>query len=365
MGRIESAFAKNWISTEGPEISDFEKKLQDLVGKPAVATNSGTSALHMAMMAVGIGEDDEVVVPSLNFVSAANAVLYCGARPVFIDSEYESCGIDPNLLEEFFAKRAGDGKLPKAVCVVHLFGHSVKLDEIADICHNYGVILIEDAANSLGTLYKGEQVGQFSDISITSFGGNKIITTSAGGAVFSDNLEWLEKIKFWSRQSKDQDPEKIGNYYHSEVGYNYRISNVLAGLGLAQLEVLEERVRQRRSVFDFYREAFRDCPGISAQTEADWTRHNRWLSILLIDEKEFGTGVPDLIRHLSSKNIESRPVWKPLHTQKLFHGCEMIGGAVAEDLHKTGICLPSSSNLTEEDLSRVVDQVRSRSSVIR
>ena len=354
---IKHVFQNNWISTEGPEIKLFEDKLEKIVGKPAIAMNSGTSALHLAMKAVGVSEGDEVIIPSLNFVSAANCVLYCGATPVFIDSENISCGLDPNFLSEELKRRSLNNDLPKAVCVVHLFGHSVQLGEIGSICKKYGTTLIEDAANSLGTHYQGEQVGKFSDISIVSFGGNKIVTTSTGGAVFSNNNDWMEKIQFWSRQSKDPDPEGIGNYYHSEVGYNYRISNVLAGIGLAQLDVLENRVQQRRKVFEYYDNQFFNLPGIMPQPEAKWTRHNRWLSIFLVDENKFGKSVPEIIRFLANRNIESRPVWKPLHTQKLFSGCQMIGGEVAEDLHKRGICLPSSSCLTEEELNRVVKAV--------
>lgn len=285
-------------------------------------------------------------------------MLYERAVPVFIDSERDSWNLDPNLTAEFLRKRARENKLPKAAAVVHLFGQSADLDPIVEICRAYEVPLIEDSAESLGAQYRGRHPGTFGDVGVYSFNGNKIITASAGGMLVSPHKEWVEKVRFWSTQARDPDPEGVNNYVHSEIGYNYRMSNVLAGIARGQLEVLPLRVEQRRAVFARYKEAFADLPGMEPQPEAPYGRHTRWLSCFLINEAEFGMSAGDLIRFLEAANVESRPVWKPMHTQPLYRKYECVGGAVAEDLNRRGICLPSSSNLSQEDQQFVIDRIR-------
>jgi pyridoxal phosphate-dependent aminotransferase EpsN len=328
-------------------------------GLPAVALSTGTAGIHLGLKLLGVKPGDEVVVPTLNFVAGCNPVLYENARPVFIDSEKLSWNLDPQRLEEFLILRAKNNRLPRVVSVVHLFGQSADLDGIMELCKRFEIPLLEDAAESLGTDYKGKPTGTFGDVGVYSFNGNKMITATAGGVLISQKSEMVERARKWSTQARDVDPDGINNYVHSELGYNYRMSNVLAGIARGQLEVLNERVNQRRAVFSRYNAAFTGLDGIEPQPEAIWGNHTRWLSCFLIDGEEFGASQVEIIRHLESHNIESRPVWKPLHTQPLFKGYECVGGEVAEDLNRRGICLPSSSSLTEEDQQRVIDCVRS------
>jgi pyridoxal phosphate-dependent aminotransferase EpsN len=266
--------------------------------------------------------------------------------------------MDPNLLADFLRERARKNRLPKAVTVVHLYGQSADLDPILSLCEQYGLPLIEDAAEALGALYKGKQVGTMGDIGIYSFNGNKIITGTAGGMLVSTRKEWVDKARFWSTQARDPDPLGANNYVHSQLGYNYRLSNVLAGIVLGQLDVLPKRVEQRRAVAFRYRDAFADLPGLEFMPQASYGLHTNWLSCFLLDEKEFGMSSTDLIRFLGEANVEARAVWKPMHTQPLYEGYECIGGAVAEDLNRRGVCLPSSSCLTEQEQQFVIDRVR-------
>lgn len=395
---VQAAFASNWLSTVGPNLNELEARFQELVGLPAVALGCGTAGIHLGFRLLGVSRGDEVVTPTLTFAASCNPLLYERAVPVFMDSERLSWNLDPDRLADFLAQRAAVNRLPKAVSVVHLFGQSADLDPIIETCRRYELPLLEDAAESLGASYKGRHPGTSGDIGVFSFNGNKIITGTSGGMLVSPRKEWVEKARFWSTQARDADPEGLKNYVHSELGYNYRLSNVLAGIVRGQLEVLEERVAQRRAVFERYRQAFADLPGIEPQPEAsfgeqridngEWriaeggrresgvrsqqsesadrnselgTRnslHTRWLSCFLIDEAQFGMSAADLIRYLDAANVEARPVWKPMHTQPLYRGYKCIGGEVAEDLNRRGICLPSSSCLTEEDQQFVIERVR-------
>lgn len=364
LGYVQDAFASNWLSTVGPNLDALEEHFADLIGHPVVALSSGTAALHLAIKLLGLKEGDEVITPTLTFAASCNPLLYERAVPIFVDSDRGSWNLDPNLLAEFLKKRGKVNRLPKAVIVVHLFGQSADMHPILRICQQFEIPILEDAASALGTLYRGRQVGTFGDVGIYSLGGNKIITATAGGILVAHRREWIEKARFWSTQSRDSDPENVRNYVHSEVGYNYRMSNVLAAIARGQLELLEDRVGKRRAVFDRYVVGLKDIRGICPQPESSFgaedrsSRHNRWLSCFLIDPVEFGLSAAELIRYLDQENIESRPVWKPLHTQRLFAGYEYIGGAVAEDLHSRGICLPSSSSLTPEDQQSVINAIK-------
>ncbi|MDA7662041.1 DegT/DnrJ/EryC1/StrS family aminotransferase [Verrucomicrobia bacterium] len=356
---VQQAFDQNWLSTVGPNLTEVENIVSEQFGLPALALASGTAGIHLGLKLLGVKPEDEVIVPSLTFVAGCNPVLYEHARPVFIDSENLSWNLDPQQLQEFLIKRAKVNRLPRVVTVAHLFGQSADLDAVIELCRRYEIPLLEDAAESMGTDYKGKPTGTFGEVGVFSFNGNKMITATAGGMLVSRKSIYIDRARRWSTQSRDEDPEKLNNYIHSELGYNYRMSNVLAGIALGQLEVLDKRVGQRRAVFNRYRQAFSSLDGIKPQQEAPWGNHTRWLSCFLVDETEFGASQADIIRYLESQSIESRPVWKPLHTQPLFQGYECVGGEVAEDLNRRGICLPSSSSLTEEDQQRVIDCIKS------
>jgi pyridoxal phosphate-dependent aminotransferase EpsN len=355
---IEQAFKKNWLSTVGPNITKLERMFSEHYGTCALALASGTAGIHLALKLLDLQANDEVVVPTLTFVAGCNPILYERGIPLFVDSESVSWNLDPQRLDDLLKARGKVNKLPKIVTVAHLFGQSADLDSITKICQHYDIPVLEDAAESLGTFYKGQQTGILGDIGVFSLNGNKMITATAGGIMVSKIEKHIEKARKWSTQARDEDPEGINNYVHSEIGYNYRMSNVLAGIARGQFEVLDERVAQRREVYARYEEAFAGLEGIVPQPEAPWGNHTRWLSCFLIDATEFGASQADIIRHLETQNIESRPVWKPLHTQPLFRGYECAGGEVAEDLNRRGICLPSSSSLTEEDQQRVIDCVK-------
>ncbi len=354
---VRDAFATNWLSTVGPNLEMFERAFSEKVGGlPSVALASGTAALHLALRLVGVGPGDDVLTPTLSFVASANAVSYLGARNVFVDSDRASWNMDPALLAEELERRAAGkgGKLPKAVVVVHLYGQSADLDPILASCARYGVPVIEDAAEAMGTLYKDKQVGQLAELGIFSFNGNKIITTSGGGMLVGHDLARIQKARFWAQQARDPGVA----YEHTEMGYNYRMSNVLAGVGRGQLEVLEDRVEARRAVAFRYRDAFADLPGITLMPQAPYGRHTNWLSVFMVEERAFGAKRDDIIAALDRENIEARPVWKPMHLQPLFADASRVEGAVAEDLFRHGICLPSSSSMSREDQDRVISVVR-------
>jgi pyridoxal phosphate-dependent aminotransferase EpsN len=347
---VAEAFATNWIAPLGPHVDAFEREFCAAVGAGhAAALSSGTAALHLALQLVGVGPGDEVLVSSLTFSASVNPIVYLGAEPVFIDSERASWNMDPELLEEALEQRARAGRLPKAVVVVHLYGQSANLDPILAACDRHGVPVVEDAAEALGALCGGRTPGTLGKAGIFSFNGNKIITTSGGGMLVSEDEALVAHARKLATQARDPAP----HYQHSEIGYNYRMSNVLAGIGRGQLRVLGDRVEARRRNFDVYREALGKLPGVEFMPEAPWGRHTRWLTCLTIDPAEFGADRETVRLALEAENIEARPVWKPMHLQPVFAGCERVGGAVAEDLFLRGLCLPSGSNLTERQLVRV------------
>lgn len=360
---VNEAFDQNWLSTVGPNLDALEGEFRRLTGHAAVALGSGTAAIHLGLRLLGVGPGDEVVTPTLTFVASANPILYERATPVFVDSERDSWNLDPGLLAQFLAARARVNRLPKAVMVVHLFGQSADTDAILSECRRYGLPLLEDAAEALGTRYRGRVPGTIGDVGVYSFNGNKMITGTTGGLLVSPRKDWADAARKWSTQARDADPLGVNNYVHSEVGYNYRMSNVVAGIVRGQLEVLEDRVRARRAVFDRYRAGLADVPGLEPQPEALFghpdTHHTRWLSCFLVDESRFGMSATGLIRHLEAANVESRPVWKPMHTQPLYRRYECVGGAVAEDLNARGICLPSSSSMTPAEQDFVIAAIRS------
>jgi len=354
---VQLAFSSNWLSTVGPNLTEFEKAVQARVGLPCVALASGTAALHFALRLVGVDRGDEVFCSTLTFVACANAISYQGGVPVFIDSDYSTWNMDPELLAKALHARAAIGRLPKAVLVVHLYGQCADMEPILEVCRRHGVAVVEDAAEAVGAVYKGKAAGTLGDVGVYSFNGNKIITTTSGGMLMSHNAAWVEKARFWSQQSR----EPALWYEHSELGYNYRMSNVLAGIGRGQLEVVDARVQQRRAIAFRYRDAFADLQGIRLMPQASYGLHTNWLSCFLINEQEFGCSRDQLIRMLDMAGVESRPVWKPMHLQPLYSHCERYGGEVAADLFRRGICLPSSSSLTIDDQTHVIDQVRQAS----
>ena len=353
---INEAFETNWIAPLGPNVDAFEKELAEYVGsKGAAAVSSGTAAIHLALRLLDVQQGDRVFCSSLTFIASANPILYQGAEPVFIDSEPDTWNMSPLALERAMEAAKKEGKLPKAVIVVNLYGQSAKMDEILAICNHYQVPVVEDAAESLGSTYKGKKSGTFGKFGIYSFNGNKIITTSGGGMLVSDDVEALQKSRFLATQARDPAP----HYQHSQVGYNYRMSNIVAGIGRAQLEVLDERVKARRAIFDRYVRALGDIEGIHFMPELEGTMSNRWLTTLTIDQQALGMTPMDIISTLAAENIEARPVWKPLHLQPLFDGVQYYpheeGWSVSDELFANGICLPSGSSMTVEEQNRVID----------
>jgi len=352
---IGEAFASNWIAPLGPHVEAFQREFAATVGvSHALATISGTAALHLALQLVGVGNGDDVFVSTLTFAASVNPVRYLGATPVLVDSERDSWNMDPHLLAQELQERAKIGKLPKAVVVVHLYGQSADMDPILESCRKYEVPLIEDAAEALGATYKGRPVGTLGRAGVFSFNGNKIITTSGGGMLVSEDRRLVTHAFKLATQARDPAPY----YEHSQVGYNYRMSNVLAGIGRGQLRVLSERVAARRRNFEFYAAALADVPGIEFMPEAPWGTHTRWLTTAVITPAEFGSDRDELRQRLDAANIEARPVWKPMHLQPVYRGCTALGGSVAEDLFQRGLCFPSGSNMTADDLERVVSVVR-------
>lgn len=361
---INEAFITNWIAPLGPNVDAFEKDVANYTGvNEAAAVSSGTAAIHLALSLLGVGKNDTVFCSSLTFIASANPILYLGAEPVFIDSEPETWNMSPDALEKAFKEAELENGLPKAVIVVNLYGQSAKMDELISICEQYNVPVIEDAAESLGSSYKGRASGSFGNFGIFSFNGNKIITTSGGGMLISNDAVAIQKARFLATQARDPAP----HYQHSHVGFNYRMSNILAGIGRAQLEVLEERVKARRLIFERYYEYLSEIPGINFMPELENTYSNRWLTALTIDENITGVSVSALIESLYHENIEARPVWKPLHMQPLFaevkyysHGEEE---SVSEKLFGNGVCLPSGSNMSEEDQLRVIACIKNRMNI--
>src|SRR5260221_537756 len=354
-GFVAEAFASNWMSTVGPNVTAFEQEFGDRLGVTALALGSGTAAIHLGLKALGAGPGDTVFCSTLTFVASVNPIRYLGADPVFIDSERATWNMDPGLLGAALASAAARNRLPKAVLVVHLFGQCADMDPVLETCASYNVPVLEDAAEALGATYKGRLAGTLGDIAAFSFNGNKIITTTGGGMLVSHRRPGLiEKARFWATQARDPGLA----YEHSEVGYNYRLSNILAGIGRGQLRVLDRRGGERRAIAFRYRDAFADIPGIALMPQSPHGCHTNWLSCFLIDEDRFGRSRDELIARLDRAGIESRPVWKPMHTQPLYARAQRYGGRVAEDLFRRGICLPSSSSLGPEEQLHVINQVR-------
>jgi pyridoxal phosphate-dependent aminotransferase EpsN len=360
-GFVRDAFASNWLSSVGPNLDGFEREFEARIGLPCVALASGTAAIQLGLRLLGVGPGDEVIVPTLTFVATANPVTYLGASPVFVDSETTSWNLDPNCVEDALRDAQRRGRLPRALIVVHLYGQSADMEALQALSDRYGVPILEDAAEALGTLYRGRPCGSFAPVSAFSFNGNKIITTTGGGMLVATDRAWVEKARFWSQQARDPGIA----YHHTELGYNYRMSNVLAGIGRGQLRVLDERVSARRRIAFAYRDALRDLEGMSLAPQADWGLHTNWLSCFLVDAARLGCTRDALVQALAAENIESRPVWKPLHTQPLFAGVRTFGGRVAEDIYERGICLPSSSSLSEQDFERVVAVIRRTATTAR
>lgn len=356
---VNEVFVSNWIAPLGPQVDAFEQELSEYVGAGgAVALSSGTAAIHLALRLLGVGSDDIVFCSTLTFIASANPILYLGGRPVFIDSEPDSWNMSPAALKRAFDLSERSGKLPKAVIIVNLYGQSADMDPLLAICDYYGVPVVEDAAESLGATYRGKASGTLGKFGIYSFNGNKIITTSGGGMLVSDDLRALEKARFWAAQAKD--PAKF--YQHSEYGYNYRLSNVLAAIGRGQLRVLMERIRTKKVIFEKYRDALSNVDGLEFMPEAVFGRSTRWLTTLTIDPVRCGVAAGDMVDILAEANIEARQVWKPLHLQPLFKECDYyphdLDNSVSDGLFKNGICLPSGTNMADDELDRVIQCVR-------
>ncbi len=352
---VADAFRSNWIAPLGPHVEAFEAEFAACVGaKHALALSSGTAAIHLALLHLGVGRGDDVLVSTLTFSATVNPIRYLEAQPVFVDSERKSWNLDADLVVETIKRRAKQGRLPKAVIPVHLYGQSADLGGILTTCQEFGIPVLEDAAEALGATYKGATPGTLGIAGAFSFNGNKIITTSGGGMLVSNDATLIAHARSLAMQARDPAP----HYQHSEIGYNYRLSNILAAIGRAQLAVLEDRVTARRRNFQFYYEALGREPGITFQPEASWGRHTRWLTVMMIDRSAFGADRETIRLALEAENVETRPVWKPMHLQPVFKQHEVVGGTVAEEIFANGLCLPSGSNLTEDDLHRVVDAIR-------
>lgn len=348
MQYVQEAFDTNWIAPLGENVNGFERELAKKVGsKAAAALSSGTAAIHLALKAAGVGEGDIVFCPTLTFSATANPIIYQNAIPVFIDSDYETWNMSPKALEEAFEMYPE----VKAVIVVHLYGLSADMDKIMEICKKYNVAVIEDAAESLGTYYKGKHTGTFGDYGIFSFNGNKIITTSGGGMLVSNNEERIVKARFWATQSRDQER----HYQHSELGFNYRMSNVVAGIGRGQLKVLDQRVAKKNYILEFYKRELSGLEGVEFMPSNGWDKPNYWLSSITLTGK---VQPIDIFNALEAENIESRPVWKPMHLQPFFKKYDYVGEGVSKKLFENGVCLPSDTKMADEDLERVVKTIK-------
>lgn len=350
---VKEAFDTNWIAPLGENVNKFEEELAKYVGsKNAAALSAGTAAIHMALKALGVKKDDIVFCSSLTFSATANPIIYQNATPVFIDSEKETWNMDPKALEKAFEKYPN----PKAVIVVHLYGTPAKIEEIKEICDKHNVPLVEDAAESLGATYNGKQTGTFGKFGVYSFNGNKIITTSGGGMLVSDDEERISKVRFWSTQSR----EKARHYEHKEIGYNYRMSNIVAGIGRGQLKVLDKRIEQKTNIYNNYKKGFKDIKEIEMQPIPENTKPNHWLSVITLKEDSKVKPL-DIMEALDKQNIESRPVWKPMHMQPVFEKYDFIkvtDKPISEDLFERGVCLPSDTKMTKEEQEVVINTIK-------
>jgi pyridoxal phosphate-dependent aminotransferase EpsN len=353
---VHQAFESNWLSSVGPNLDAFEAEMAAHLGGGihCLAVSSGSSALHLVLRYLGVGQGDRVAVTSMTFAGSAFPIVYQGGVPVFLDTDETSYTLDPNVVEDYFDGAARAGALPKVLVAVHLYGQHADLDPIAAACRKHGVILVEDAAESLGATYRGRRTATTADYSILSFNGNKIITTTGGGMVVAKDPAAIARMKKWANQSREPAVE----YLHTEVGYNYRMSNVLAGIGRGQLQVLDERAAMRRAVAARYGDTLRDVDGVWLSPELPWGTHSRWLSVIRWDPTRIDASPAGLVARLADANIEVRPVWRPMHTQPVFSGCRYVGSGNDERSFATSICLPSSSSLSESDQGRVVAALR-------
>lgn len=358
MEYIKEAFDTNWIAPLGANVNGFEQEFATKVGsKYAAALSSGTAAIHMALKAAGVGQGDIVLCQDLTFSATANPIIYQNATPVFLDSDYKTWNMDPKALKAAFEKY---GKQVKAVLVVHLYGLSADMAPIVELCKKYNATLIEDAAESLGTYYKGKHTGTFGKFGIFSFNGNKIITTSGGGMLVSDDEERINKVRFWSTQSRD----KARHYQHSEIGFNYRMSNIVAGIGRGQLKVLDKRIEKKKYIYEFYKRELVNLEGVAFMPINDWNEPNYWLSVIILNNghsehsEESCISPLNIMEVLEKENIESRPVWKPMHMQPFFEEYDFIGEGVSEKLFESGVCLPSDTKMTDEDLYRICNIIK-------
>ena len=347
---IEKVFESNYIAPLGEYVNKFEDSIKNYTkSEKALAVTSGTAAIHLALRVLGITKDDDVLASTFTFIGSVNAILYQGANPVFIDSDDETWNLSAKLLNKYLCECE---KKPKALIVTHLYGMCADIEKIADICRLHGVYLIEDAAESLGAIFKGKHTGTFGEFGVFSFNGNKIITTSGGGMLVSDDEEKIKKVRFWSTQSRDV----ARHYQHSELGFNYRMSNVVAGIGRGQLKVLDQRVAKKKYIFEFYKRELGQLEGVEFMPINDWNDPNYWLSVMTLK----GTVRPlDVMEALEKENIESRPVWKPMHMQPFFAEYDYVGGDVSEKLFEYGVCLPSDTKMTDEDLERICGIIKS------
>jgi dTDP-4-amino-4,6-dideoxygalactose transaminase len=356
MKYVQEAYDSNWVAPLGPNVNEFENELSKMIGvKGVAALSSGTAAIHLSLVILGVKFGDEVICSSFTFSASANPILYQGAIPVFIDSESDTWNMDPDLLETAIQDRLRLGRKPKAIIVVHLYGMPAKMGEILEISNRYDIPVIEDSAEALGSKFKNKSCGSLGLMGILSFNGNKIITTSGGGALTSDKPEYIDKARFLATQSRDKAP----HYQHSEVGYNYRMSNIVAGIGRGQLKVLEDRVEKRRQNNIYYRQLLSDYNFIEFQNEPEGHFSNFWLTSILIKKNKLDISPLVLRVSMENANIETRPLWKPMHLQPVFTGCPAYINGTSENLFKNGLCLPSGSNLTENDLLRISDSLSS------
>ncbi len=354
---VLEAFRTNWVAPLGPNVDAFEKQLSDLLSvNEAVSLSSGSAALHLALIVLGIKTGDVVLCQSFTFAASAFPINYCNAIPVFVDSEKDTWNMDPELMEEAITDQIKKGKKPAAIIVVHLYGMPAKMNQIISIAEKYNIPVIEDAAEALGSTYENKACGSFGKIGILSFNGNKIITTSGGGALVSNDKDIAAKVRHISAQAKEPAPY----YLHKETGFNYRLSNICAGIGRGQMEVLTQRVERRRQIFDLYKKELKQIDGINFIEESANSFSNRWLTTVIFDENHFKPGTNEQVRQLLEKhNIESRPLWKPLHQQPVFAENKSYCNGVSDQLFATGLCLPSGSNLTDEVVTKVIDEIKS------
>lgn len=356
MKYVQEAFDQNWVAPLGKNVDEFENAIQEFIeeDKFVAALSSGTAALHLALIQLGVGYGDEVICQSFTFSASANPIKYLGANPVFVDSDPVNWNMSPFFLEEAIKDRISKNKKPKAVIIVHLYGMPALMDEITAICSKYEIPLIEDSAEALGSTYKNKKCGTFGDFAILSFNGNKIITTSGGGALVGPTKETKEKTIFLSTQARDNAP----HYQHSEIGYNYRLSNICAGIGRGQMEVLSDRIQQRRAINEFYKDVFSNIDAINLFSEASSDFFsNHWLSCITIDKKVTTRTNQELMAAFAEENIETRPLWKPMHLQPVFNDCQYYGETVSEELFTAGLCLPSGSNITNDDKNRIYEVI--------